>query len=226
MKLDLKPEFPYVSESDPMPVCSSSFDPFTSSPRFTAASDLKGTQSRINHDSDDILESDAQDTGTSAPDYAIAVTSSPMAVLLTDPIDVVYLQRPRTPEDCEEPVEVICEIMLSPINRNCIRRPPGTARSRKKNPLKDDVTGTKTYKRPKVCKLAKPHEAHQPAGDFITGRQKRAENSCHLAPDRFAAVQINENKLTVAALSSECDLRIVDFPSSPPPRTSHPGHTL
>ncbi|KAK9385654.1 hypothetical protein V1515DRAFT_607469 [Lipomyces mesembrius] len=209
-----------------MPVCSSSFDPFTSSPRFTAASDLKGPQSRITHDSDDILESDAQNTGTSAPDYAIAVTSSPMAVLSTTPIDVVYLQRPRTPQDNEEEVEVICEITLSPINRNCIRRPPGTARPRKKNPLKDDAAGAKTYKRPKGCKLAKPHEAHRPAGNCITGRQKHTENSYYVAPDRFTAAPINENKLTVAALSSECDLKIVDFPSSPPPRTSHPGHTL
>ncbi|KAK9326752.1 hypothetical protein V1520DRAFT_350623 [Lipomyces starkeyi] len=210
-----------------MPVCSSSFDPFTSSPRFTTAtSDLKGPQARITRDSDDILESDAQDTGSSAPDYAIAVTSSPMAVLSTDPIDVVYVQRPRTPRDYEEQVEVICEITLSPINRNCVRKPPGTARSRKKNTLRDDAAGAKTYKRPKVCKLPKPHEAHQPAGNCITRRQKHAENSCYMAPDRVAAAQINENKLKAAALSSESDLKIVDFPSSPPPRTSHPGHTL
>ncbi|KAK9374855.1 uncharacterized protein V1513DRAFT_444618 [Lipomyces chichibuensis] len=209
-----------------MPVCSSSFDPFTSSPRFTTASDLNGPQARIARDSDDILESDTQNTGTSTPDNAIAVTSSPMAVLSTDPIDVLYLQRPRTPEDYEEQVEVICEITLSPINRNCVRRPPGTARSRKKNPLKDDAAGAKTYKRPKVCKLAKPHKAHQPTRTCITGRQKHAENSYYMAPDHVSAAQFNENKLTVAALSSESDLKIVDFPSSPPPRTSHPGHTL
>ncbi|KAJ8101369.1 hypothetical protein POJ06DRAFT_95586 [Lipomyces tetrasporus] len=207
-----------------MPVSPSSFDPFTSSPRHTETSDLLGQQGRITSDSDDdILKSDGQDSRTSASDPVVIATSSPMPVLSTDPIDVTQLPRPRTPQDREEQVEVVCEIVLSPINRNSVRRPRGTARSRRKKPLKDDSAEAKAHKRSKVTSL---REAHQWAGSNVAVNQKHQKNNNLRAPDAAITAQLAENQLTAAVLSSESDLKIIDFPSSPPPRSAQLSHTL
>ncbi|KAK9323417.1 hypothetical protein V1517DRAFT_320718 [Lipomyces orientalis] len=200
-----------------MPVSPSSFDPFTSSPRNAESRDRLGQPGRINSDSDDILKSDVPDSRTSESDHVVIATSSPMPVLSTDPIDITQLPRPRTPQDKEDQVEVVCEIVLSPINRNSVRKPPGTARSRRRKPLKDDAAEAKAHKRSKVTSL---HDAPQPAGSYIAVCQKHQKNNNLRAPDAATTAQLAENQLTAAMLWSENDLKIADFPSSPPPRNS------
>ncbi|KAK9367682.1 hypothetical protein V1509DRAFT_625923 [Lipomyces kononenkoae] len=206
------------------------FDAFTSSPRCTTANGLYEVQASITDRSEDILESDGpHTTGTSVHDYTTIVTSPPMHVLSTDPIDDVHMHLPRTPEAPDEPVQVICEITLSPINPNCIRRPPGTSRSRirKKNTVKDgagaSAVAAKSHKRHKICN-DRQHETRQHPGNRASATDCRnsREKSNHMSADPVDNAQINENKLTDVMLSSENEFHIIDFPSSPPPKTLLP----
>ncbi|KAK9236899.1 hypothetical protein V1525DRAFT_405695 [Lipomyces kononenkoae] len=202
-----------------MPICSSSFDPFTSSPRRVAANGPNDVQDGITDQSEDILESDwINTTGTSVPDCATIVTSPPMHVLSTDPIDAAHMQLPCTPDESEDQVEVICEITLSPINRNCIRKPPGISRSRKKNTLKDGAAAAKSHKRQRTCN--NPHETRQHAdANLAISCRNTQEKRHHMSAESVDTAQINENKLMDVMLSSETDLHIIDFPSSPPQKT-------